>query len=59
AVVARQNEVYSQALRAPEDAARLPGARIIAADPAGTMRFMAEEQTRWAEVVRAANIRIE
>jgi tripartite-type tricarboxylate transporter receptor subunit TctC len=58
-VVARLNEVFTQALRAPEVAARLPGARIIAAKPAETMRFMAEEQARWAEVVRAANIRIE
>lgn len=58
-IVARLNDAFTRVLQAPDVAARLPGARIIAGGPEEMIRFMAEEQTRWGEVVRAANIRID
>lgn len=58
-VIGRLSAAFDGALRAPEVASRLPGARIIAGGPAEMTRFLAEDQARWIEVVRAANIRME
>jgi tripartite-type tricarboxylate transporter receptor subunit TctC len=58
-VVARLHQVFVTVLHAPDTAARLPGANIIASDPAVMQRFLAEDQARWTEVIRAANIRME
>jgi len=58
-VIARLNEVFTGALRAPDVASRLPGARIIAGGPAEMQRFLSGDQARWSEVVKAANIRMD
>ena len=61
AVVQKLNKALITAIRAPEIRSRLAGqgAEVVTMTPAEQDQFFAKERARWANVVKAANIKLD